>query len=265
MGVVSKWLNRGGGMGNFIVIVGPPHTGKTTILCNIFKSAIENNFEIITTTNLFNPPPQIKIINSASKLLKAYAQCKGNVIIAIDDAQASFDSTSMASTKASKMNQTIYLFIAKIQGNFIIVAHYIEKIPKVIFDCGPMIIWAVKPGLMHIQGQVRSFQVAKSPYRFPKASIPSWRWDFNPNELWDELSKIKGKSNEEIMRKNKEKIIKFFDNGTHTGISKKKEIELVLKRFEDDIGKDVKFTQKYIADKFEVDPGYITRIKKTLN
>jgi len=263
MGLISRWLDQGGGMGNFIVIVGQPHSGKTTILCNVFKKALENDFEIITTTQVFRPPKKMHIINSASGLLGAYAKTEGNVVIAIDDAQASFDSTSMASTKASKMNQTIYLFMAKLKANFIFVAHYIEKIPKPIKECDPLVVWAVKPGLMNING--RTIKVGRSPYKFPKAFIPSWRWDIDPYNLYDQLSKVKGKSNDEIINKNKEAIIEFLGNPKESDIPKKKQVELILKILGDDLGKQRKLTQKYIAEKLGVDPGYICRIKKSID
>lgn len=248
-------------MGNTIVLCGPPHSGKTTILCHIFKTALELNIDVITTTKIFNPPPGLTVVNCASNLLKTYALSSRNVLMAFDDAQADFDSTAMASTKQSRINQKLYLYIAKLQGNLVFVAHYFEKIPRPIFDTGPLRIWAIEPGLMEIQAT--DFKVPPSPYDFPKAFIPSWEWDVDMSKLNHELSKVKGRNNNEIIARNKQIILDFLEDNNGYSFTKKDEILVLLKTLEPYFGKEKKINQKLIADAVGVDPGYITRIKHT--
>lgn len=268
MGAIIQWLKRGGSMGNTIVLIGPQHSGKTTILMNIFKQAIENDFEIITTTNMFNPPKGIHNVNRASDLFRAYVKTDKKVILAFDDAQAHFDSTSLSSTKKSKTNQRLYIYIAKLQSNMIFVAHQRDKIPGPVWDTEPLEVYAEKPPpgskeyYMWLLG--RKVRVSKSPYKFPKAYIPSWKWDIDMNRLDDKLSDVKGRYELDQIRKNKEAIRRFIGSDNGYTFSKRDEIQVLLKTLEPLYGKKIKINQKLIADIVNVDPGYITRIKHTL-
>lgn len=263
MGIISKWLAQGDRMGNVVCLIGSPHTGKTTILTHIFKSALELDLEVITTTKVFKPPKSMHIVNCASELLKAYAETDNNLLFAFDDAQADFDSTTIASTLGSKINQKLYIYIAKLQANMIFVAHYPEKIPKPVWDMGPLLVWATAPGIMLING--KKYEVPWPPaYNFPKGFIPSWEWDIDMKELNMRLSKVKGRNNSEVIRNNKKTILKFLGDNNGYRFSKKQEIQVLLKCLKPYIGKDVKLNQKLIAEAVGVAPGYITAIKHTL-
>lgn len=269
MGVLVNWLSQWGGIGNFIVIDGPPHTGKTTVLMNLFKACLDNGFEVITTSYFYNMPPGVHYITKASELLRAYTDCNGLIVIAIDDAQARFDSTSMANTLESKYNMGLYSLMAKFQSDLVFVAHFNNRIPSPLLACKPMIVYTPKPKKMEvmdpIKKTVRRFKVPPSPYKFPKATIPAWRWDINPLALYERLSQVKGSSESEIIDKNKAVIRGFLDNveeGRST-LKTRDKVEIMLDLCNEDMGQKVQITQKWIAEKIGVTPAYISKIKKS--
>jgi len=267
MGIILSHLNKNNSMGNIIVISGPPHTGKSTLLCNVFEKALKDGFEIITTVDLRHASKKVHYITNMIELLESYANCKGNVIIAIDDAQAIFDSTAQATTRKSKMNLPLYVYIAKFQANFIYVGHDPYKIPTSLLSFGPLIVYCVKPGRMEIQGRI--YPYSRSRLVPHKAQFSGFDYeDFPMDQLFNELSKIRADSNEELISENKKAIRKFISKYTNTNkkydVPKQKQMEIVIKRLEPFMGKTKRINQQFIADMFEVTQPRISAIRKKM-
>ena len=270
-GIVLRHLNKHGRMGNFVVISGPPHSGKTTLLCNLLEKAVHDNppFTIISTLFIKDPPGRFYYISSIWDLLKAYSDSTGNPIIAIDDAQGIFDATTKASTKKSKSIFDLYIHIAKLEGNLIFVAHDPNKIPTAIMEFGPLFIDVVEPGIGYIAG---------SQFTFSKANLTMFKAQFSGfdmkgfplDKLFVRLSKLRANTNEELIKKNKEEIRKFLSEHNKKNdlyIPKRTEVELFLKRLGPGsplYRKKITISQNQIAKILNVDPGYISRIKNEL-
>lgn len=252
-------------MGNFVVILGPPHTGKTTILAHVMKAMIGDGFDVITTTKIFRPPKGYHYVTKVSEFFRSYADANGNVIFAVDDAQAGFDSSSMASTKQARMNQTLYLLIAKLQANLIYIGHYGGRVPHTIMECQPLWVLSMTPGKMKIGNDNYNYDF--SPFDFPKSAIPSWQWDIDPAKLYAALARVKGTTNEEIIKNNKATILEVL-NGTHDDedmVTKRETIEMIVNFLGDDMGKrGVHLSQSWIARRLGVTQSYVNQIVRSM-
>ena len=143
------------------------------------------------------------------------------------------------------------------------VIHDPKKIPSSLTEFRPLYVKLLNPGQYKIWGYNDIFVYPKTKYRFNKASFSGFeRENFPLIELFNKLSKIKGNSNKEQIRLNKEAIADFINNGRTQEMSIKEQAEIMLKVLGPYMGQ--KLTQKLIAKALDVDQGYISRIKKSI-
>lgn len=267
-GAILKWLNRKNRIGNFVVICGPPQIGKTHLLSHIIKKSLDDGFEIITTLWIpaLGKSKDYHYITSITDLIQAYIDTKKPYNLAVDDAQAVFDATTRASTTKSKTIFDLYVHIAKLEGNLIFVAHDPNKIPTTLRTFGPLMVYLTEIGKFEVMGN--RYQFPESPYKIFKAQFSGFdSQQFPIGTLFNKLSRIRGKTNEDTIKQNKKVMIKFLDEFKKNKtmyVSKRTQAEIMLKVLKDDLGKEVKLTGNYLAEKLDVDPGYISRIKKSV-
>lgn len=201
---ILKYWFRNGPHGNFMVINGPPRSGKTNLGCLIIESLLDMDFDIVTTIQLSRKPRKVHHVSWFSEFLRVYAEkITGDSVFIVDDAQGAMGTSLDVRSKKAQNNTMLTLYIGKFQSNLIYISHIEEYIPRNIYDFNPLFI--EKPSqkqMIFLDDIIEGIPKTKLPYQ--TFSPSHWGYDIDVDRLFHKLSIV---PQERI----KEAIISFLD------------------------------------------------------